>query len=92
MRWILKRTMRNPPRAAVINGIITLNKQRLIRSLRILKVPPMSRIWLDGVRLAFAVRVDQCSGDEVTVGHGMGVCKGERISEDGFDGTPDLEQ
>jgi hypothetical protein len=50
-------------------------------------------IWirLDSVRLARAVRIDQRSGNKVAVRHGMGICKGERISEDGLDGAPDLK-
>jgi hypothetical protein len=84
--------MRNPPRATIIDRIIALDKQRLIRPLRILKVPSMIRIRLDSVRLALAVRIDQRSGNKVAVRHGMGVRKGERISEDGLDGTPNLQQ
>jgi hypothetical protein len=82
--------MWNPPRATIIHGIITLDKEWLIRPLSILKVPSMIRVRPDCVRLALAVWIDQCGGNEVAVWHGMGVCKTEWISEDGLDGTPNL--
>jgi len=91
MSRIGKRSMRNPPRATIINRIVALDKKGLVRSLCVLEVPPMAWIRLDGVRLAFAVGIDQRGGDEVAVRHGVGVCESERISEDGLDGTPDVD-
>lgn len=90
MLRILKRRMRNPPRAPIIHRVEALNKQRLIRALRILEVPAMRRVGLDGVRLAGAVGVDEGDGDEVAVGDGVGVGEGEGVFEDGLYGTPDL--
>jgi hypothetical protein len=84
--------MRNPPRTTIINRIITLNEQRLIGPLGILKVPTMIWIRLHSISFALTVWIDQCSGDKITVRHGMGVRKGKRISEDGLDGTPNLQQ
>lgn len=92
MSRILKRRMRDPPRAPIIERIVAFDEQRFIGLLRVLEVPPMVRIRLDGVRLALAVWVDQRCGDEVAVWHGVCVGNGERISEDGLDGTPDLQQ
>jgi hypothetical protein len=83
--------MRDPPRPSIINRIIALNKQRLIRPLRILEVPAMARIRLDDVRLAAPVGVDQCGRDEVAVGDGVRVGEGEGVAEDGFNGAPDLK-
>jgi len=91
MSRVLKRGMRDPPRTTIINRIITLNEKRLVRPLRVLEIPTMIRVRLHGVGLAFAVWIDQGGWDEVAVGDGIGVCEGEGISEDGFDGTPDLE-
>jgi hypothetical protein len=90
MSWVRKCRMRDSPRATVIDRIVTLDKHRLIRPLRVLEVPSMIRIRLDRVCLSLAIRVDQCSGDKVALGHGMGVRKRERVSEDGLNGTPNL--
>jgi hypothetical protein len=91
MSRIHKSSMRNPSCTAVIQRIIALDKQRLIRPLGVLEVPTMVRIWLDCVRLSRAVRIDQRSRNKVAVRHGMSVRQGERISEDGLDGAPDLK-
>lgn len=92
MNRVHKSSMRNPSCTTIIQRIIALDKQRLIRPLGILEVPTMIWIWLDSVRLARAVRIDQRSGNKVTVRDGMGIRKGKRISEDGLDWAPDLEQ
>ena len=91
MSRIHKRSMRNPSCKTIIQRIITLDKQRLIRPLGILEIPTMIRVWFDCVRLSRTVRVDQRSGNKVAVRHGMGVRKGKWISKDGLDGTPDLD-
>jgi hypothetical protein len=83
--------MRNPSCTTIIQRIIALDKQRLIRPLGILEVPTMIWVRFDGVRLSCTIRVDQRSGNKVAVRHGMGIRKGKRISEDGLDGTPDLK-
>jgi len=83
--------MRNPSCTTIIQRIIALDKQRLIRPLGILEVPTMIWVRLDCVRLARAIRVDQRSWNEIAVRHGMGVRQGERISEDGLDWAPDLK-
>jgi hypothetical protein len=90
MRRIRKRTMRNPPCPSIIHRIKALDEQGLIRSLRILKVPLMFWIRLDGECLPLTVWIDQRGGNEITFWHGMGVGEGEGVAEDGFDGTPDL--
>lgn len=92
MRRIRERSMRNAPRAAVIDRVIALDEQRLVGPLRILEVPSVAWIRLDGERLALAVWVDQRSGDKVAFRHGVGVCEGERVSEDRLDGAPNLQQ
>jgi len=50
----------------------------------------MIRIRLHCVGLAFAVGVDEFGGDEVVVGYGVRVGEGERVTEDSFNGAPDL--
>jgi hypothetical protein len=92
MSRIHKSSMRNPSCTTIIQRIIALDKQRLIRPLSILEIPTMIWIWLDSVRLARAVRIDQRSGNKVAVRNGMSIRKGKRISENGLDWAPDLEQ
>lgn len=76
MSWIRKCSMRNPSRATIIDRIITFDEQWLIGPLAILEVPPMVRIRLNSVSLAFAVGVDQRCGDKVALGRGMCIGKG----------------
>jgi len=91
IRRIHKRRMRDPPRAPIINGIVTLDEQRLVGPLRVLEIPLVVGVGLDGVGLALAVGVDQLGGDEIGVGYGVSVGQGEGVSEDGFDGAPDID-
>jgi hypothetical protein len=83
--------MRNSPCATIIDGIVAFDEKRLIRALSILKIPSMVWIRLHSVSLAFTVRIDQCSGNQVRFRNRMSVRKGEWVSEDGFDGTPNLQ-
>ena len=78
------------PPGAILEGIIALEEQRLVGLLSILEIPPMVRVRLHHPRLVSAVWIHPCSGNEVAVGHGTGVCDRERVPEDGLDGTPNL--
>lgn len=92
MSRIDKCCMRNSPCTAVVQRIIALDEQRLIRSLCVLKVPSMIRISLNSISLTFAVRIDQCSGHKVAVRNRMRVRECQRISKDSLDRAPDLSR
>lgn len=57
--------MRNPPRPSIRLRIKTLNEQRLIRSLRILEIPPMRFVRFHRERLPLAIGIDEFLDDEV---------------------------
>lgn len=75
----------------IIDRIITLNKQDFIGFLSILKVPSMTSIGFDSPRLINTIRVNPCSGNKVTLRYGIGVRNAERISEDGLNRTPNVD-
>lgn len=82
--------MRNAPRAPILKRIIALDEQRFVGPLGVLEVPAVIGVRLDRVRLPLPVWIDQLGGDQIAIGYGMRVGKGEGISEDGFDWAPDL--
>jgi hypothetical protein len=92
MSWIRERTMRDSLGPTIIDRIITLDKQDVIRLLSILKVPSMTRVGFDSPRLINAIRINPCSGDKVALRYRIGVRNTERISEDGLNRTPNLHQ
>jgi len=91
MSRVRKRSMWNPPRDTVGDGIIALDEKRLVRSLRVLEVPLVLGIRLDSVGLAVTVWVNQRGGNEIALVYGIGVREGEGVSEDGLDGTPNVD-
>jgi hypothetical protein len=91
MCGIHKSRVRNSPGASIVQRIVALNQQRLIGPLGVLVVPPVAGARAHGVRLAFAVGVDQLGGNEIRVGNGIRVGRRERVPEDGLDRAPDLQ-
>lgn len=75
----------------LVDRVETLDQRHLARRLRVLEVPPVGRVRLDGEGLALAVRVDQLGGDEVGLGDRLGVGVPQRVSVDGLDGAPDVD-
>lgn len=88
---VRKRRMRHTPRPTINLRIKALNQRHQIRSLRISVIPLNIRIGLDGIRLAFPVRVDELDGYKIAIWDGVRVCYRQRISEDCLDGTPDID-
>ena len=77
LRGIRKRRVRHPPgNSLLLFGVEALDQRHLVRPLRILEVPSMSGVWLDGEGLACAVGVDEGRADEVRFRDRVGVCYG----------------
>lgn len=47
-------------------------------------------IWSHRTGLARTIGVNQRDRDDITIGNGMGIGDGQRILQDGLDGTPDV--
>jgi hypothetical protein len=57
----------------------------------VFEIPPVIRIRLDSVCLAFAVWVYQLRCNEIAVGHRMSVGEGQRVSQNCLNWAPDLQ-
>lgn len=84
--------MRDPPRAAIVQGVVALDQSNLAWRLSVLEVPPMLGIWLDSICLAAAIGIHQRSTDKVAVRHRVCIRKRKWIFEYCLDGAPDLLQ
>ena len=83
--------MRRSPRSSIRFRIKTLDQRDFIRPLPVQKVPSMLFVWSDGEGLANSVGVNELHGDEVAIGYRCSVGDGKGVFEDGFDGTPNID-
>jgi hypothetical protein len=87
---INKSSMRHPPCSPINLRIKALDKRHQVRRLPIPVVPLDICIRLNGVRLALTVRVDQLSGHKVTIRDRVRISHSQRVLQDWFDRTPDV--
>lgn len=86
-----ERSMGYTPGAAILLGIEALDESHHVRCLAISKIPLVSRIGLDRVRLALAIRIYQLGANKIAIGDGMSVCDGQGTLIDRLNGTPDVD-
>lgn len=88
---IHKRTMWNPSRPPIRLTIETLNHQHLLRRLFINIKPLMSLIRPHTIRLSFPIWIYQLHRHQIIIGHGVRFSDAERVFQDCFDRTPDID-
>ena len=86
-----KCAMRRPPCPPIHLRIKTFNQHGLPRRLLAQIKPAMPRIRLDRKSLPNPIRIDQRNRHQVLFQHGQCIHDAERVSADGFDGPPDVD-
>lgn len=89
--WNRKRRVRHPARPPIRLGLEALEDGHHLRRLVASVVEPDRRVRLDEARFANLVRIDHLDGEEVGVGDGPRVRHGQRVSTDGAQGPPDID-